>query len=790
MITKDIKPSFSGLAGHSQFLLYTSKGVPVLCTFGGRNKEKNGYLNDIYVFNTQTLVLSKVTATGDVPTPRAHMTVTQTKDSIYLFGGESDNEKEISNELFTLHFNFDTQGGKDVFTFNWEKVSLSSRIVPGPRCWHAAVVVQGGILISGGFTKKEGGGITATNELWYYEIFGKKWKKCSVKNSLSTADFAYRARHTMYLFADTKIYLIGGGGLNNLNLIPSSSPIVSGHEAQHEILILYHLDDLVEKKKREGVREVLDRHKVTKIGAEGGNSLDSHLESENTMLSKRSVRKSSRPETKVEKNKSKGRRASLEGTEAEAGDLVGLPKHIQHKVHVEQKLKWTGDAFELKDKLGDGAYGSVFKGVLKGTGNTVAIKVIPGLKFSQTKKDEMKAEIKILKKCQNANIVSYYGCTEQTNGDLWVIMEFCSLGSVRDIIETTERALNEEQIQWVCYKTLLGLMYLHNSKIIHRDVKAANILLNEKSHVLIADFGVSKQLALDEGTATQTMGTPLWMAPEVILKKPYDGRADIWSLGITLIEMAEGLPPNHDMNPMRVMLNVPVKPPPHLTEPDKWSPELNDFVRKCLTKDPEQRPNAVDMLTHPFLSKVISSSSGENASLAPLIKECLDIRQRKRQEKLLTAMGVAGRNLNSAGNSAMSSAHNAANNSSTGSFASPTGNGNLETANSNDFGTMVVDDDQEEDAGGKFVAKTSGNDDEDDDGEGAGNFGTMVMMDDEEDDGGKKIAEMMEEKERKDELEQVKMELAEAKKRIAELEKENAVLREEAKKPRLQIGLK
>lgn len=171
-----------------------------------------------------------------------------------------------------------------------------------------------------------------------------------------------------------------------------------------------------------------------------------------------------------------------------------------------------------------------------------------------TKDDEgeVQKEIDVLKQCAHPNIVSYYGITSKGN-NLWILMEFCKLGSVRDLIEMCEnKPLAEEQIVLVVRPALKGLTYLHAKGIIHRDIKAANILLNETAQVKIADFGVSEVL----GKSKELMGTPYWMAPEVCAGEQYGPKCDVWSLGITIIEMAESLPPRTELPPLRAIQKV------------------------------------------------------------------------------------------------------------------------------------------------------------------------------------------------------------------------------------------
>jgi len=212
------------------------------------------------------------------------------------------------------------------------------------------------------------------------------------------------------------------------------------------------------------------------------------------------------------------------------------------------------------------------------------------------------------------------------------LMDYCGLGSVRDLMTTLERSLTEPEIAAVCKGAISGLDYLHshpNNKIIHRDVKAANILLTEEAEVKIADFGVSAQLETATKTEEQT-GTPLWMAPEVLLnqKGGYGCKCDIWSLGITAIEMAEKYPPNSDMHPLRAMKLIPTKPPPTFSKPESFSTSFQDFVAKCLTKDPTTRPSANELSKHPFIKQAKDTEVLKN-----LVTSCLEVKKRRAEVK-------------------------------------------------------------------------------------------------------------------------------------------------------------
>lgn len=199
-------------------------------------------------------------------------------------------------------------------------------------------------------------------------------------------------------------------------------------------------------------------------------------------------------------------------------------------------------------------------------------------------------------------------------------MEFCGAGSVSDLMKIRNKTLTEEEIACILKYTLKGLEYLHLRRKIHRDIKAGNILLNAEGHAKLADFGVAGQLTDTMAKRNTVIGTPFWMAPEVIQEIGYDCLADIWSLGITAIEMAEGKPPYADIHPMRAIFMIPTKPPPTFKDDERWSMEFLDFVSKCLVKNPEERATATQLLQHPFIESAKALSV-----LSSMIQEALNI---------------------------------------------------------------------------------------------------------------------------------------------------------------------
>jgi len=266
---------------------------------------------------------------------------------------------------------------------------------------------------------------------------------------------------------------------------------------------------------------------------------------------------------------------------------------------VDFDYKWHGQdprqLFDIMDQLGEGGYGKVYRAKHKESGFNIAIKMINLEGDGRNIKDE----INILKQCRHANVVSYYGTCDENN-KLWILMDMCSLGSVADILDLC-CALNEDQISYVVAEVLKGLTYLHAKNIIHRDVKSANILLTNQAQVKIVDFGISAQID-NTDKVNEPVGSPYWMAPEVIMETDYNEKCDIWSLGITIIEMAERLPPNSNMHPFRALFMIPKKDPPTFTEPSKWSAQMVEFVGLCLKKNPADRPSAIELLMHPFVN--------------------------------------------------------------------------------------------------------------------------------------------------------------------------------------------
>lgn len=322
---------------------------------------------------------------------------------------------------------------------------------------------------------------------------------------------------------------------------------------------------------------------------------------------------------------------------------ISDPLEVRHVLHIDQHLNWEFDestdlsaAFVKERDIGKGGFGTVCKIRHVESGVILAGKVISPEVMNRSTKEALMHEVKLLRQIRTPWTIQYFGSVLYRNS-VMIMMEYCDRGSLRDCLDYHHCRLNENQIRVVMRDLLMAISTLHKKyKIIHRDVKAANILLTKKGELRVTDFGVSKQFDVGQTANTcSVIGTPYWMAPEVVYGMKYSYPADVWSIGATAVELLEGLPPYGELPVMRAIVELGRTGFAGFRKGTKISPVMRDFCLACLTKDPEARATPEQLLKHEFLRDVDNLDRLE--VLGPLIKEEIDF------EKLMGSKQSSGR---------------------------------------------------------------------------------------------------------------------------------------------------
>jgi len=308
-----------------------------------------------------------------------------------------------------------------------------------------------------------------------------------------------------------------------------------------------------------------------------------------------------------------------EGSDEEAPPLPPDPE--------DESWLETGDPSKLfvkLKKIGEGSSGTVYSGRHHITSEKVAVKIIPYKEQTKKEAESIRNEIFMQKTTPHNNVVQYKGAFMQ-DSNLWIVLEYLSGGSLAEVVSICR--MTEPQIAAVCKEVLKALKYIHSLRRIHRDIKSDNILLGRDGSVKLADFGYCAQLTESTKKRNSVVGTPYWMAPELIRGQDYNTSVDIWSLGIGTLEMAEGEPPYMEFPPLRALFLIATSGSPGVKETEKWSDTFKDFLQVCTAVDPEERATATELLRHPFIKMACPLKN-----LVPLIRKTKEVMKQSTED--------------------------------------------------------------------------------------------------------------------------------------------------------------
>jgi len=300
-------------------------------------------------------------------------------------------------------------------------------------------------------------------------------------------------------------------------------------------------------------------------------------------------------------------------------------QHRSHQLTRTLTISDAKDCFIFQCKIGEGSFGAVYKALDLRDHTEVAIKILPAEGHRSAR---LRKEIHILKECQSPFIVGYKGAF-QRGSNVWIVMEHCAAGSLQDVMQACGHTFSEYQVAAIMRQCLEGLAYLHAQGRIHRDIKGGNILSDADGCCKLADFGVSGDVSAAVGKSRTVVGTPHWMAPEVLLQEDYNEKADVWSLGITAFELVLGEPPHATLSPLRAAVVIPSTPSPTLPQPEEWSDDFRSFLACCLHKKVSERWSASQLLDHPYIvsapfPSVLSENVARSISTLKLLHQRID----------------------------------------------------------------------------------------------------------------------------------------------------------------------
>ncbi|OHT07990.1 STE family protein kinase [Tritrichomonas foetus] len=330
----------------------------------------------------------------------------------------------------------------------------------------------------------------------------------------------------------------------------------------------------------------------------------------------------------------KGKKKVKKVVKKRASANITGPLEVSHPVHLDSDKTWKFDKntkpeeiFQVIKVIGEGGFGTVVQLFHTPSSQFMAGKnVHEKLLLSEKNKKMLKDEIKLMRSINSHYTIQYYG-TVLLNGNMTILMEYCKQGSFRDLLDFRNEVLSEDQISIVMSDLINALLVLQKHRIVHRDIKAANILLSQNGYCRVTDFGISRQFEENQTFTMTSVGTPYWMAPEAINNQMYSYPVDIWGMACTAVELAEGAPPYCELEPVQAMQKISMKGFPPMRYEEHFSEDFKDFVYSCGKMNPSDRPTLSALTQHPFIKRTEKLDRAK--VLEPLMKTQMDFKKLK-----------------------------------------------------------------------------------------------------------------------------------------------------------------